>query len=80
MKIDRYQGDNGNGEKFGYVYVGEGGLFFTWRYDQDAKAREKIKQICSTIEVDEIDPPTGRWSLAGVERALRSHIARRGIL
>jgi hypothetical protein len=77
--VDRSQGVTEDGCTFGYVFVGEGGVFFTWRYDASAPLREQIRQVVATAEEDEIDPPTGRWTWGGVERAIRHHIARRGI-
>ena len=78
--IDRNQGDTQTGHSFGYVVIGDGGLFFTWRYDPAADLREQVNQVVATMEEDEIDPPTGRWSMAVAERSLRSHIAEYGLV
>ena len=80
MKIDRYQNMTTDDLPFGYIHIGRGGLFFVWRYNPAAKERDQIRQVCDTIEPDTIDPPTGRWSYRGVERALRTHIHRHGLV
>jgi hypothetical protein len=79
MKIDRTQNTTSDGCHFGYVFVGKGGYFFTWRYDADLPLRQQIAQIITTIEADTEDPPTGRHTLSGVERAIRSEIRKNGL-
>jgi hypothetical protein len=77
--VDRNQNTTEDGSTFGYVFVGEGGVFFTWRYDATAPLREQIRQVVATAEEDSVDPPTGRWSWAGVERAILAHIRQHGM-
>lgn len=79
MTVDRAQNTTSDGATFGYVFVGDGGYFFTWRYLPDASRREQINQVIATIEADTVDPPTGRHTLASVERAIRSHIRQHGL-
>lgn len=78
--VDRYQGIDQNDNKFGWIEIGDGGIFFSWSYDPSAGKYEKIRQIVATMEEDSQSPPTGKWSWAGAERALRSHIRKYGIL
>jgi len=78
MKIERYQGDT-DGVKFGYVFVGDGGCFFEWCQNRHLPRREQVRQVVASLTTDTEEPPTGRWSWAGVERALRSHIAQKGL-
>ncbi len=77
--IDRAQNETQDGSTFGYVFVGDGGLFFTWRYDEAATKSEQIRQVLATIDEDDVDPPTGRWSMRGVEKAIRAHIRAKGM-
>ena len=49
------QGETADGHEFGYIKAGSGGFFFTWR--------KTIAATVSSIEADEIDPPTGRGKL-----------------
>lgn len=79
FRVDGYQNDTEDGCRFGYVYIGDGGVFFTWRYDAEATKSEQIRQVVATAEEDEIDPPTGRWSWSGVEKAIRAHIRVHGM-
>ena len=81
IRVDRDQGINADDVRFGYVFIGEGGFFFDWKYDRDASKSEQVRQIVATLNADTIDPPTGRGDLrAKAERALRAHIRERGIL
>ena len=79
FRVDRNQNTTADGSTFGYVFIGNGGVFFTWRYDPVAPIREQISQVVATAEEDAIDSPTGRWSWGGVERAIRSHIRAAGL-
>ena len=65
------QGETADGHEFGYIKAGSGGFFFTWR--------KTIAATVSSIEADEIDPPTGRGKLREqAERALKSWIDANG--
>lgn len=80
--VDANQGTTATGHDFGYVNVGTGGFFFTWRYDPTAGIREQIRQVVATLEADETDPPTGRANAnlrAQAERELRSYIHQHGM-
>ncbi len=77
--IDRSQGETAGGCAFGYVFVGEGGLFFEWRYDEDAPHNEQVRQVIDTLSEDDNDAPTGVWTRTRVERSLRHHIAQYGL-
>ncbi len=77
--IDRNQGESQSGYDFGYIFIDEGGIFFTWRYDASAHYYEQVRQVVATMEEDTSDPPTGRWSWAAAERSLRHHIAQHGL-
>ena len=78
--IDRWQGETDDDTPFGYLHIGDGGLYFTWRYDRRAARRAQITQVVETLEPDTVDPPTGRWSYRSIARALRAHIRRHGLL
>ena len=77
--VDPSQNYTTDGSTFGYVSVGDGGLFFTWRYDDDAAEEEQIDQVLSTLEEDAVDPPTGYWSHESVETSIREHISAQGM-
>jgi len=77
--VDPAQNETVSGYTFGYIFVGEGGLFFTWKYDPDATHYDQVRQVVQTMEEDTTDPPTGQWSWRAAERALRHYIARNGL-
>lgn len=80
--VDANQGTTSTGHDFGYVHIGTGGFFFTWRYDAAARRSEQVRQIVATLEADETDPPTGRANAnlrALAERELRAHIRQHGM-
>ena len=69
-----------DGHEFGYIKAGDGGFFFTWRYEANMTPEQRIDQICETIGEDAVYPPTGRGNLRQqAERALRTHIHTAGI-
>ena len=78
-EVDRAQNETPSGHTFGYIFVRDGGLFFTWQYDPAAGHYDQVRQVVETLEEDESDPPTGGWSYKQAERALRSHIAAKGL-
>lgn len=78
--IDRNQGESQSGYDFGYIFINDGGIFFTWNYTPDDSYRDQVKQVIQTMEEDTTDPPAGRWSWDVAEQSLRSHIARYGLL
>ena len=74
------QGETSDGHEFGYIQAGDGGFFFTWRYEANMTPEQRIDQICETIEADAVHPPTGRGNLRRqAERALRDYINAAGI-
>lgn len=74
------QGETESGHEFGYIRAGSGGFFFTWKYDADRRQFQQVRQVLSTIEPDETDPPTGRGGLLRqAERALKSYINQNGL-
>lgn len=80
--VEAVQGTTETGHDFGYVHIGTGGFFFTWRYDPTASFRERTRQIVATLEEDEQDPPTGRANAnlrAQAERELRAYIHQHGV-
>ena len=69
-----------DGHEFGYIPAGDGGFFFTWRYEANMTPEQRIDQICETIGEDAVYPPTGRGNLRRqAERALRDYINAAGI-
>lgn len=77
IKIDPWQNDTAGGYRFGYAFCGDGGYFFTWRYDPKASYRDRVNQVIDTIEADEIDPPT-QFDVSAVATALRALIRDHG--
>ena len=69
-----------DGHEFGYIKAGDGGFFFTWRYEANMTPEQRIDQICETIGEDAVYPPTGRGNLRRqAEKALRDYINAAGI-
>jgi len=50
MSVQRYQGTNDDGSKFGYIVAGDGGYFFTWM--------PTMAETLDSIEADEVDAPS----------------------
>ena len=68
MTLDRYQGDDAQGRKFGYVCGDDGGYFFTHLGTLDA--------TIDSLDVDDVDGDGG-LSLADVEQFLRERLTRK---
>lgn len=76
------QGETETGHELGYIHAGDGGYFFTWKYTPDAAddLDLAIDQIATTIEPDEVDPPTGTGNTKhAAARALGDWIRRNGL-
>jgi len=78
-EVDRVQDETSDGLPFGYVHIGDGGVFFVWQYDASKPVSEQARQVIATAVEDSVDPPTGNWAWAGVEQAISLHIQRHGM-
>jgi hypothetical protein len=70
MILDRYQGDDDQGRKFGYIHGDEGGYFFTHLESLDA--------TIGSLEVDQEDGDGG-LETAEVEKFLREKLTAKSL-